>query len=80
MQTLPNDLLCDIRSFYADFTIVNDTYSTLYNQQILLYDLIDFINAPHIEMRETTMCLWGKLNPSNRNWFINQYILETDDL
>lgn len=80
MQTLPNDLLFDIRSFYADFTIVNDTYSTTYNKKILLYDLLDFINTPHIEMYETTICLWGKLNPSNRNWFINQYILEMDQL
>ena len=35
MQQLNNELLIDIRSFYADYEIVNNVYSTAYNQKLL---------------------------------------------
>ena len=76
MQQLNNELLFDIRSFYADYEIVNNVYSTAYNQKLLIYDLLEFIDLPHIYLHENAFGLWGKLNPSHRAWFINKYILE----
>lgn len=35
-------LLMDIRSFYTDYQIIGDIYSTQYNAKILLYDLLNF--------------------------------------
>jgi hypothetical protein len=38
------DLLLDIRSFKEDFDLVESTYLTIYNEFILMHDVIKFCN------------------------------------
>ena len=38
----PNNLLIDIRSYYADYKLVESVYMTQHNEWILLHDLIKF--------------------------------------
>jgi hypothetical protein len=40
----PREHLDDIASYYLDHNIVNDCYSTIYNYNILFYDLIRYVN------------------------------------
>jgi|UniRef100_A0A6C0D2B2 hypothetical protein len=40
----PKELLLDIRSFTSDLDFVDMNYMTLYNEYILLHDLIKFCN------------------------------------
>jgi len=41
----PKILLWDIRSFYIDYSLIINTYYTMYNDNILLYDLRKFMEG-----------------------------------
>ena len=41
----PKVLLLDIRSFYIDYELIQNTYYTMYNGNILLYDLRKFMEG-----------------------------------
>jgi hypothetical protein len=40
----PAKLMCDIRSFYSDYSILENAYTYDYNYNVLLYDLLCFFN------------------------------------
>jgi len=57
------NLLMDIRSFRIDIDIIRDTYYTIYNNNILLYDLRKFYKANCV--READRRFGGAINTEN---------------
>lgn len=43
----PKQLLRDIRSFFTDYALVENTYYTMYNSSILFTDLVRYCNPKH---------------------------------
>lgn len=43
----PKQLLRDIRSFYTDYALLENTYFTMYSSSILFTDLVKFCNPKH---------------------------------
>jgi hypothetical protein len=43
----PPQLLRDIRSYYADYTLVDEYYSANYNEYMWLNDIVCFFTLPH---------------------------------
>jgi hypothetical protein len=41
-QPQPNNILCDIRSYVADYKFIESIYMTQFNEYVLLNDLIQF--------------------------------------
>jgi hypothetical protein len=62
----PPNLLSDIRSFYQDYNLVENYYAFEYNFDILLVDLVRFLNI------KTVLIVCGLMIPYYVNGLVNE--------
>jgi hypothetical protein len=55
-------LMMDVRSFYADYTILENAYTYDFNYDVLIYDLICFCNHSRIPSYNMHKCFGKILN------------------
>jgi len=55
-------LMIDIRSFYCDYSILENAYTYDFNYDVLIYDLVCFCNRSRIPSYNTHKCFCKLLN------------------